>query len=141
MESTLRGRGTETDLMLKRIHYAWRIAGTTFAVLLVSAAIRATPGVLTVPLERELGWSRATISLAVSVNLLLYGLMGPFGAAIAEKVGIRRTIEAERLPHRSRAPLFESIVHGAPPLATSRSDPTARASSASASARSSWSGS
>src|SRR6266542_1007954 len=65
------------DLMPKRIHHAWFVFGTTFVVLLVSAAIRATPAVLIVPLERELGWSRATISSAVSVNLLLYGLVGP----------------------------------------------------------------
>ncbi len=78
--------------MPKRIHHAWFVFGTTFVVLLVSAAIRATPAVLIVPLERELGWSRATISSAVSVNLLLYGLVGPFGAAIAEKVGLRRTM-------------------------------------------------
>ncbi len=35
------------------------------------------------PLEHEFGWSRATISGAISVNLLLYGLMGPFSAALA----------------------------------------------------------
>jgi sugar phosphate permease len=76
----------------RRIHYGWFVAGTTFAVLLVSAAIRATPGVLIVPLEHEFGWSRATISGAISVNLLLYGLMGPFCAAIAERIGVRRTL-------------------------------------------------
>jgi len=78
--------------MKTRIHYGWFVVATTFAVLLVSAAIRATPGVLIVPLEREFGWSRATISGAISVNLLLYGLMGPFCAAIAERIGIRRTM-------------------------------------------------
>jgi sugar phosphate permease len=76
----------------RRIHFGWFVAGTTFAVLLVSAAIRATPGVLIVPLEHEFGWTRATISAAISVNLLLYGLMGPFCAAIAERFGIRRTM-------------------------------------------------
>ena len=78
--------------MPNRIHRGWYVVATTFLVLLVSAAIRATPGVLIVPLEHELGWSRATLSLAVSVNLLLYGVVGPFGAAVAEKVGVRRTM-------------------------------------------------
>jgi sugar phosphate permease len=77
---------------MRRIHYGWFVVGTTFAVLLVSAGIRATPGVLIVPLEQEFGWSRATISAAISVNLLLYGLMGPFCAAIAERFGVRRTM-------------------------------------------------
>jgi sugar phosphate permease len=76
----------------KRVHYGWYVAAATFVVLLVGAAIRATPGVLIVPLEKELGWSRATISAAISLNLLLYGLMGPFCAAIAERIGVRRAM-------------------------------------------------
>jgi MFS family permease len=77
---------------MARMHPAWRVAGATFLVLLVAAAIRATAGVLIVPFEREFGWSRATISAAISVNLLLYGLMGPFCAAIADRFGVRRTM-------------------------------------------------
>ncbi|HMG53052.1 MAG TPA: MFS transporter [Kofleriaceae bacterium] len=78
--------------MPRRLHYAWIMAGTTFVVLLVGAAIRATPSVLMVPLEHELGATRATIALASSINLLLYGLMGPFCAAIAERLGMKRMI-------------------------------------------------
>lgn len=75
-----------------RLHYAWIIAGVTFLTLLVTAGIRSTPGILIVPLEHEFGWSRATISIAVSVNLLLYGLMGPFAAAFFDRFGVRRTM-------------------------------------------------
>jgi sugar phosphate permease len=77
--------------MARRLHYAWIVFGATFAVLLVAAAVRATPGVVIVPLEQEFGWSRAVISGAISVNLLLYGLMGPFTAALVERFGLRRT--------------------------------------------------
>ena len=73
-----------------RVHYAWIVAGVTFLILLTAAAIRATPGVLIVPLEQAFGWSRATISFAVSVNLLLYGLCGPFAASLMERFGVRR---------------------------------------------------
>ncbi|GAC1406986.1 MAG: hypothetical protein NVSMB49_26770 [Ktedonobacteraceae bacterium] len=52
--------------------------------------MRSTPGVLIVPLEHEFGWSRATISLAVSINLFIYGLSGPFIVALMERFGIRR---------------------------------------------------
>ena len=51
---------------MKTPHYAWIALAVTFVVLLTSAAVRATPAVLIVPLEHEFGWSRATISLAVS---------------------------------------------------------------------------
>ena len=77
---------------MSRIHPAWTVAACTFLVLLVAAGIRSTPGVLIVPLEAEFGWSRATISFAVAVNILLYGLMGPFAAAIIERFGLRRTV-------------------------------------------------
>jgi sugar phosphate permease len=60
--------------------------------LLTTAGVRSAPGVLIVPLEREFGWSRATISLAISVNLLLYGLIGPFAAAVMERLGVRQTM-------------------------------------------------
>jgi MFS family permease len=75
-----------------RPHYAWIVLGVTFATLLVAGATRATPGVLIVPLEQHFGWSRATISLAVSLNLVLFGLMGPFSAALVEYLGARRTM-------------------------------------------------
>ncbi len=77
-----------------RVHYAWVVAAVTFLVLLTAAGVRSTPGVLMVPLEQEFGWSRSTISLAVAVNIFLYGLAGPFAAAILERFGLRRTIVA-----------------------------------------------
>src|SRR5262245_1669005 len=61
-----------------RIHYAWIVAGITFLALLSSAGIGATRAVLVLPLEREFGWDRAVISLALSINLLLFGVCGPF---------------------------------------------------------------
>ena len=56
--------------------------------------MRATPSVLIVPLEQAFGWTRATISLAISINIFLYGLMGPFAAALMQRIGIRRTVAA-----------------------------------------------
>ena len=78
--------------MTRWLHYGWIVAAITFLVLLVGAGIRATPGVLIVPLEHEFGWSNATISGAVAINILLYGLMGPFAVAIMERFGLRRTV-------------------------------------------------
>ena len=73
-----------------RLHRAWFIAAAAFVALLASAGFRAAPGVLIDPLHTEFGWSRATISSAVSVNLVLYGLFAPFAAALMERFGVRR---------------------------------------------------
>jgi sugar phosphate permease len=78
----------------RKLHYAWIVAGVTFVTLLVAAGLRATPGVLIVPLETEFGWSRATISFAIGVNIFLYGLIGPFAAAVMDRFGLRRTMLA-----------------------------------------------
>jgi len=76
----------------RRPHYAWVVAGVTFVTLLLASGFRSTPGVLIVPLEDDFGWSRATISLAVSVNLVLFGLTGPFAAAAMLRYGVRRVV-------------------------------------------------
>ena len=73
-------------------HYAWVIVGVCFAVAMMTAGVRSTPGVLIVPLEDEFGWSRATISFAIGINLLLFGAIGPFAAAVMDRFGARRTI-------------------------------------------------
>jgi MFS family permease len=75
-----------------RLHYAWIVAALTFVILLMAVAVRATPSVLIVPLEDALGWSRGVISFAISINIILYGLMGPFAAALMQQIGIRRTV-------------------------------------------------
>ena len=77
-----------------RWHYAWVVAAVTFVVLLVTAGIRATPGVLMVSLESEFGWSRAVISAAVAVNIALFGLIGPFAASVMDRAGLRRVVLA-----------------------------------------------
>jgi sugar phosphate permease len=79
---------------MKKLHYAWVVLGVTFVCLLISAATRATPSILIVPLEHEFGWSRTTISLAISLNILLYGLIGPFAAGFINRYGPRRVMSA-----------------------------------------------
>ena len=75
-----------------RFHYAWIAIAVTFLIMLVTAGIRATPSVMMVPLERSFGWTRTTISLALAINLALFGLMGPFAAAAMQRFGMRRTV-------------------------------------------------
>jgi MFS family permease len=75
-----------------RVHYGWVVAAVTFVTLLGASGFRSTPGVLIVPLEDAFGWNRAVISLAVSVNLVLFGLSGPFAAAAMGRFGIRRVV-------------------------------------------------
>src|SRR5918994_932923 len=74
------------------IHPAWWVAVVAFVALLGAAGFRAAPGVLMIPLQEEFGWSRALMSTAVSVNLILFGVMAPFAAALMDRFGIRRVV-------------------------------------------------
>ncbi|MER7505274.1 MFS transporter [Nonomuraea pusilla] len=76
----------------RRLHRAWFVAAVAFVAILGAAGFRATPGVLITPLQEEFGWSRGTISLAVSINLILYGLTAPFAAALMDRFGMRRVV-------------------------------------------------
>jgi MFS family permease len=82
-----------TGLVSPRVHIVLIVAVTFFA-LLVSAGLRATPGVLMMPLQLNFGWDRATISFAAAIGIFLYGLVGPFAAALMMSFGIRRTMLA-----------------------------------------------
>src|SRR5665213_489313 len=78
--------------MKPRIHYGWIVVGVTFFVLLVASGVRGAPSVLIVPLEHEFGWSRAGISLPISIGLLVYGIVGPFSAALIDRFGMRKLV-------------------------------------------------
>jgi MFS family permease len=85
------------NLLARRMHLAWIVAAVAFIAAIGAAGFRATPGVLITPLQEEFGWSRATISAAVSVNLLLFGLTAPFAAALMERFGMRRVVSVALL--------------------------------------------
>ena len=87
-----RSQVPQTSLVTRRIHPAWLVGVVAFVALVGAAGFRATPSVLLTPLHDEFGWSLGTISAAVSVNLLLYGLTAPFAAALMEQFGIRRVV-------------------------------------------------
>lgn len=76
----------------RRWHPAWTVAVVTLGALVAAAAFRSSTGVLLEPIEREFGWSRATTSGAVSLNLVLYGITAPFAAAVMERFGPRRVV-------------------------------------------------
>jgi len=72
-----------------RLHYAWVILAVTCLTVVMTAGVTAVPAVLIHPLEVAFGWDRAAIALAVSINVFLYGLAGPFAGRVMLRVGPR----------------------------------------------------
>ena len=79
-------------LTKSKIHPGWIAVAVTFVTLMATAGFRSAPSVLIVPLEKAFGWSRSDISLAIAINVLLFGLVSPFAAALMEKFGIRKVV-------------------------------------------------
>jgi MFS family permease len=77
-------------LARRNVHYGWVVASVTFLTMLVTAGAVGAPGVFILPLQKEFGWDTADISSALAIRLLLFGLMGPFAAALMNRYGLRR---------------------------------------------------
>jgi MFS family permease len=72
--------------------YAYTAAAVAFVLMIAAAGVRSAPTMFILPLEHEFGWSAATISAAIGLNIVFYGLVGPFSAALMQRFGIRRTL-------------------------------------------------
>jgi MFS family permease len=83
-----------TQLFRGRLHFAWIVLAVMFSATLAGVGVRAAPGVMIVPLQRAFGWDVATISGAVSLNIILLGATGPFLTGLIEVIGLKRTILA-----------------------------------------------
>jgi MFS family permease len=81
-----------STLARRNIHYGWVVVAATFLTMLVTAGAMGAPGVLIKPLQDEFGWSTSSISSALAIRLVLFGLMGPFSAAFMNRFGVRKVI-------------------------------------------------
>lgn len=72
--------------------YAFVVVAVIFLSLLIAAGLRSSMSVMMLPLEESFGWRRDVISLAAAVGIFIYGLAGPFAAALMDRIGLRRTL-------------------------------------------------
>lgn len=79
-------------LRRRGIHYAWVMLALTFMTMLATSAAMGMAGVLMRPLEAQFGWDSGVVSGAMAMRLVLYGLTGPFAAALLLRYGLRRSI-------------------------------------------------
>ncbi|TFB66789.1 MFS transporter [Cryobacterium sp. Hz9] len=92
MGSVTQNVKTTTGSREPRLHRAWVVAGISSVAIIAAGTFTTMSGLLVDPLHNQFDWSRGTIGIAVSVNMVLYGLAAPFAAALMDKVGIRRVI-------------------------------------------------
>ncbi len=79
-------------LARRGVHYGWAMVAVTFLAMLSTAAAMGMPGVLMAPLRAEFGWQVSAVSGPLALRLALYGLMGPFAAALLARYGVRAVV-------------------------------------------------
>jgi MFS family permease len=80
------------SLARRGVHYGWAVVAVAFLTMLATSATVGIPGVLLLPLKTEFGWDLGAISGALALRLLLYGLVGPFAAALMLRYGVRTVV-------------------------------------------------
>ncbi len=75
---------------MKRIHYSWFILTVTFFSIIVAGIVMSSSGIFINPFENEFGWDRSVIALAFAISMFLYGISGPFMAALLDVIGLKK---------------------------------------------------
>jgi MFS family permease len=77
----------------KKGFYGWfALAGTVLVTVISGGAFITSFGVFLPVISDELGWSRASLSLVLSLGFLAFGLPGPLFGFLVNKLGPRRCI-------------------------------------------------
>lgn len=74
----------------RRVHPAWTMVGVAALVLVAAGSFTTLAGLITEPLVESRGWTRTGIGIGVAVNMVLYGVVAPFTAALMDRYGVRR---------------------------------------------------
>jgi len=80
--------------MRPRVSYHWFVVAATFVTLVTVAGILMAPTMFMRPMQAEFHWNEGPASLALGIQIALFGLTGPFAAAAMERFGVRRTVTA-----------------------------------------------
>ncbi len=93
----------------RSLYYGWIVVAVTVPVLMLSAGMRSAPGAWLLPMQGDLGWSTATLSLAAAIGLLVYGFSGPVAGALIQRFGVR-VVTASSVLASAAAMLLTSLL-------------------------------
>ena len=74
------------------IFYGWVVVAVSFVTMLITAGAMGLPGALILALHKDFGWDVGEISSALALRLALFGLIGPFAAALIDRYGVRNIV-------------------------------------------------
>ncbi|MCH8892773.1 MAG: MFS transporter [Chloroflexi bacterium] len=75
-----------------RVHYAWIVIAIAAVMHMAGGSIRQAFGVLIVPLEENMGWNPATVTLAYAMASITGALLAPISGYCTDRYGARKVI-------------------------------------------------
>jgi MFS family permease len=72
------------------IFYGWIVVAAVAIVLAASSGARFAFGVFLKPIAEAHDWDRASLSFAITITMVLGGLLQPFAGLVVDRVGARR---------------------------------------------------
>ncbi|SUZ69060.1 uncharacterized protein METZ01_LOCUS21914 [marine metagenome] len=78
--------------LTSRLHYAWVVIAIAAFMHMAGGSIRQAFGVLIVPLEENMGWNPATVTLAYALASIIGALLGPLSGYCTDRYGARKVI-------------------------------------------------
>jgi MFS family permease len=77
-----------------RFYYGWVIVGVCFLVMTLVAPVLASFSIFYVAILEDLKWTRGDTALAMSIYLVVGGLMAPFSGGLIDRFGPKRAMPA-----------------------------------------------
>ena len=87
-------QGNRITRLFPGIHYAWIIIAIAAFVHMAGGSVRQAFGVLVVPLQQDMGWSPASITLAYALGSIVGAVMAPLSGIATDRFGARKVIVA-----------------------------------------------
>ncbi len=87
----------QTDQERRTFYGLWVVAGCFVLLFLFAGAGFYSFSIFIEPLEADFGWSRSAISLAMSIYMIVHGLVGPFVGHATETYGPRKVMTLSAL--------------------------------------------
>ena len=74
------------------LYFGWYVLAATIFIGMVTTGAQSSFGIFVVPMEKEFGWDRFTVTLAVSLGALVNGITQPFLGRLFDTLGARKVI-------------------------------------------------
>ena len=77
---------------MSRIHYGWVIVATGAVITCVAMGAMFALPVYLQPMADETGWTRAGISMAMTIGFVVMGVAGFFWGTLTDRIGARPVV-------------------------------------------------